>query len=535
MSRYVCTQHKSYKIAPYFILILLCILSISINAQGKIILPSVIADHMVLQRNIKLPIWGQATPGEKITVTFANQNVTTTTNLNGEWMLYLQPLKANRVPRIMTIYGSQPHKNATRPNAHTNLQEKIKIRDILVGEVWICSGQSNMWFQLKNAKPVVKTIPAIARSYMRFFNMKGQAYTSAYVFREKQLRACRNPRNYFIGQWTSCNPKTAYNFSAVGYYFGLELIKALKVPVGLIENASGGAPVESYISRKALAIDPQLRPVLKKDWLNNKQIPAWCRSRARLNLSGDKNNINPCRNHPFKPGFLYDAGVAPLIPFAIRGVIWYQGESNATDTDKNGKPTNPVYERKLFGTLIKTWRNNWHQGNFPFLYVQLPNLNRNWMLFRQMQLDALDIPNTGMAVTIDVGNPTNVHPTNKYPVGKRLALIARAKVYGEHIVYSGPVLKSAVRKNNKLILNFKYTGSGLALCKGTTPMGFEIAGKDGKYAPAIAKIIGKYQIVLFSPNVKNPASLRYAWAPNPKCNLINKEGLPASPFCKKID
>jgi sialate O-acetylesterase len=491
-------------------------------ASADVTLAKVFGSNMVLQRDRPAPIWGAATPGDTLTVTFAGQTHTATADKKGNWRITLTPLKASAKGRPLAVQSTIDNRQST-------------IEDVLVGDVWLCSGQSNMAFALRSAASAKTELPAADHPRIRLLHMIQGTPGGRSVYGPKELARC-TPEKYFAGTWTTCTPETAKNFSAVAYFFGRDLHQATRVPVGLIHNAVGGTPTEAWMSRATLEADPQFRELLE-DWPASKQLHPFMSERSSIHLKAWREAATkakaagqpapPMPGHPFKPAFLYESGIAPLMPFAIRGVIWYQGESNST---------NPQLHERLFPAMIRDWRKGWGQKELPFLFVQLPGMGTSkgyraekWPEFREGQARALSLPNTGMAVTIDVGNPTNVHPRDKRTVGRRLALIARAKVYGEKIVCSGPALKSltAAADGRGVTLTFDCIGGGLAVRGGGKLTGFETAGRDGKFTPAEATIQGDTVLVA---TTGKPTAIRYAWAPFPDANLINKEGLPAAPF-----
>jgi sialate O-acetylesterase len=344
------------------------------------------------------------------------------------------------------------------------------------------------------------------------------------------------------GKWQVCSAQTAGNFTAVGYFFGRELNKQLNAPVGLVHTSWGGTPAESWMSKEYLEKEPNFQPILKRfeeasvnypalkdkyrsDMQKYNSIVPQLKAEGKPLPPKPEEPIGP--NHPYSPTGLYNGMIVPILPYGIRGAIWYQGESNAWR----------AYQyRTLFPAMIKNWRDAWRQGDFPFLFVQLANYQAanpepgesDWAELREAQLMTLSMPNTGMAVIIDVGEANDIHPKNKQDVGKRLALWALAKTYGKNIVYSGPIYKSMKVDGNKAVLTFDNVGTGL-MAKGDSLKGFAIAGADKKFVWADAKIEGD-TIVVSSDKVAAPASVRYAWAINPVCSLYNKEGLPATPF-----
>jgi len=487
------------------------LLAVGLCASADVKLHGLFTDGMVLQQGKEVPVWGKADEGERVTVRFLNQTVSAVAR-NGKWMVRLKKMKAGG-PYKMVVSG----------------KNTIVLNDVYVGEVWVASGQSNM------AMPVARCLNAeeeIANSRNPLIRL----YTVP-------RKIAQTPQEDVEGQWMECNPDTVGSFSGVAYFFGRELQKALKVPVGLIHTSWGGTPAEAWTCKWALEKDPELKVILDAYEIALKRLPK-AMERYKKRLEQYKEAVKkarkegkkpPRRPHPpmgpenrHCPCGLYNAMIAPLIPYAIAGVIWYQGEANASR----------AYQyRKLFPAMITNWREDWKQGDFPFLFVQLaafkpisPEPQESaWAELREAQLMTLSLPNTGMAVAIDVGDQFNAHPKNKQAVGARLALAARAIAYGEKIVYSGPIYKSMKIEDGKVILTFDHAGSGLVAKDGELK-GFAICGADRKFVWAKAKIIGKDKVAVWSPDVPSPVAVRYAWADYPVCNLYNKEGLPASPF-----
>ena len=499
------------------IVLVLCVVLLLVNAGAifaDVKLPAVISDNMVLQRGKKAPIWGWAEPGEKVRVKGSWQLFGTSTKAkdNGKWMVKIQPPKAGG-PYEIVLKGNNT----------------ITLKNILVGEVWICSGQSNMQWSVKQAANPEQEVAAADFPKVRLFTVK--------------RKVAEQPQSDCVGSWTMCSPETVPGFSAVGYFFGRELHQQLDVPVGLIHTSWGGTPAESWTRRGVLESEPDCIPILqrfdeamakypeaKKKYEEN--VGKWKEAAEKAKAEGK----NPPRRprppfgpgNPHSPAGLYNAMIAPLIPYGIQGAIWYQGESNA------GR----AYQyRQLFPAMITNWREDWGQGKFPFLFVQLANfmavdpepVDSAWAELREAQLMTLALPKTGMAVIIDIGEANNIHPKNKQDVGKRLALWALAKTYGKKQVYSGPIYKSMKTEGNKIILDFEHVGGGLAARGGEPLKGFAVAGADQKFVWADAKIEGD-TVVVSSDEVSEPVAVRYGWANNPVCNLYNKEGLPASPF-----
>jgi sialate O-acetylesterase len=478
------------------------------EALAEVKLPKLISDNMVLQQGRKVRIWGTAAPGEKVTVAFRDQKLSAAA-ADGQWETYLEPLKAGG-PDELTVSGSNT----------------IVLKNVLVGEVWVCSGQSNMWWPVGNSLNARQEIAAAQYPMIRLFTVP--------------MVVAGRPQRDVDGQWAPVSPQSVEKFSAVGYFFGRDLYKALGVPVGLIHSSWGGSPAETWMARPTLDSLPEAKSFLHDQEQAlakypqqveefKRQYDDWIRAVAKAEAEGKLIPSAPrVPDDPrtgFWPAGLYNAMIAPLVPYAIRGAIWYQGESNS--------PRAREY-RKVFPAMIQDWRQAWGEGDFPFLFVQLanwivPDPKPNWPELREAQLMTLSLPKTGMAVAVDIGDPADIHPKNKQEVGRRLALAAEAIAYGRNVVYSGPIYESMVVEGGKVRLRFKHTDGGL-LAKGAASLkGFELAGEDRKFVPAEAAIDGK-TIVVRSGQVASPVAVRYAWADNPTCNLYNKAGMPASPF-----
>jgi sialate O-acetylesterase len=467
-------------------------------------LPAVISDHMVLQQGMPVKVWGTADPGEMVKVDFQGQSVSVKAAENGKWTAWLRPLTAAG-PLEMNI-------------------NSLTLHDVLVGEVWLGSGQSNMEFRLATA---VNHDEEIARA----------DYPLIHLFQVKRA-VTEQPQDDVVGSWQVCSPATVKGFSAVEYFFGRHLLGNLHVPMGLIESDWGGTPAQSWTSRQALDSDPALKFV-GDEWTNvlgrypeakaryDVQLATWNTAAADAKAQGKTppNRPNPPAGpgHPNTPSGLYNAMIAPLTPYGIRGVIWYQGESNASEAH--------AYKyRRLFGAMIQDWRNQWNEGDFPFLFVQLANYKSNvyWPVLRESQTETLRLANTGMAVIIDIGESNDIHPKNKQDVGLRLALAARALAYHQPIEYSGPMYQAAAPEGSAMRVYFTHAEK-LAAAGGGEIAGFEVAGPDGKYVPAQAKVDGG-TLLVSSADVIAPAAVRYAWADDPVANLVNQIGLPAGPF-----
>jgi sialate O-acetylesterase len=486
-------------------------------SRADVRLPGVFGDHMVLQRDMAVPVWGWGDPGEKVTVSLGDQTKTATADRSGKWMIKLRPLKAGG-PYVLKVQG----------------KNTIERSDVLVGEVWLCSGQSNMQMTVNGCNNFEQEQAAANLPRIRMM-------TVARVAAETPQTDCK-------GDWAVCSPETVGAFSAAGYFFGRELHKQLDVPVGLINSSWGGTPIQAWTSLGDQQAAPKLKPMLD-DWSKRiaaydpekdkaayeKQLAAWKKQVEKAKADGKQTPRKPVPQGDPKlsqnrPANLYNGMITPLAPYAIRGALWYQGESNAGGKDAM------LYGLQL-SMMIRNWRRIWGQGDFPFEWVQLPNFHAaqkepsepsGWVTVQEEMRKTLKVRNTGMAVTIDIGEADNIHPKNKQDVGKRLALWALAKTYGKDVVACGPLYKSMKKRDGKIVVKFDYGGGGL-LMTGDKLKGFAIAGADKQFVWADATIQGD-AVVVSSPTVKNPAAVRYAWADNPDSNLYNKDGLPASPF-----
>jgi len=492
--------------------VLLFMLLIPALVQAEVTLPRILSSHMVVQRDVPVHVWGMASPGETVTVTFRGESRTTAANELGRWETYLKPGAAGG-PFTMTVQSG-----AAAATAQT-----ITLDDVLVGDVWIASGQSNMEFEMRKAATAAEDLSKANIAEMRLLMVKKKAAEYAQADVETD-------------GWEASTPETARDFSAVAWYFAREIGQREHVPVGVIDSTWGGTVAEAWTRLTALGEDASLAPVFavrgemtdaEGDLLLRDKMEEQQREAAKA--AGNAEPQFPWRPwHPplasWGPGLLWNGMIAPLTPMAIRGVIWYQGESNSAMAHA------PIYER-VMRTLIEDWRREWGIGDFPFLFVQISNFKstpaEDWALLRDQQLKTLAVSNTAMAVTIDIGNPDNVHPTDKVDVGHRLALAARALSYGERVEYAGPMFRQATPEGATIRAWFD-DAEGL-VAKGGAVTGFEVAGADGKFVPATARIEGE-TVVAQSPAVSAPQFVRYGWANSPQCNLFNGGGLPASPF-----
>lgn len=471
---------------------------------GGLQMSQLYTDYMVLQRDIPLDIHGIANAGEKITVSISNQKATATANNQGKWSVVLKPMNAATDLTLTVEAGS-----AAKVYKH-----------VAVGEVWLCSGQSNMAFMLCQADTYKRDIDNVGDSQLRLFDMKVRWETYNVAWPASCLDSLNHLQYYRSTTWQPTTPDNAKWFSAIAYYYGRMLRDSLKVPVGLICNAVGGSPTEAWVDRNTLET---CFPAILKNWLHNDFIQDWVRGRAAKNLTNDNTHLG---RHPYEPCYLYESGILPLQKYPIKGVIWYQGESNAHNMEAHSE---------LFKLLVGSWRSNWSNPTMPFYFVQLSSLNRpSWPWFRYSQLQLmLQIANTGMVVSSDCGDSLDVHPLRKQPVGQRLARWALNKTYGISVTPSGPIYKGVVRSADALIVSFDYADS-LCTSDGKQPSTFEIAEEEGMYYPATAVIEGN-TVRLTSPEAKKPRYVRYGWQPFTRANLINGDALPVSTFRGKAE
>ncbi|MBX9577407.1 MAG: sialate O-acetylesterase [Chthoniobacterales bacterium] len=560
------------------------------TVRADVTMPAIFGDHMVLQQGTSLPIWGEADPGERVTVKFVGQQVTTTARKDRQWRVNLQPVYLRSSPDILMVDG----------------KNHLEFSDVLVGDVWLCSGQSNMAFPLRDADGGEEAIIHAEDHQLRFF-----------VVTEKRAF---QPQRQVEGRWERSSPEVAAGFSAVSYFFGRDLRMATGMPVGLIGSYCGGSSAQAWMSFSALQQAPSFSHYLAqyhqiaRDFPKNsevysqrkadyqqelaaweemvgvpyqKELEAWtlkckeaCSKLWAQPLKPDPLSQKPTPPFPpdggvTSPTLLFNAMIAPLIPYAITGVIWYQGESNENRESPHSWMTqfpssgidNTVFSvveyRRLFQRLIRSWRAAWGEGPFPFYFVSLAgfrkstldpvemlindegDLNPGWAWLREGQAVALSLPETGMAEAVDIGNPNDIHPKDKLDVGRRLALLARKNLYGQQVVASGPTYRSMKQEGKTLRLTFDNVGKGLTVAAppsrydGTIVMlcslqGFAIAGDDRHWYDAIALIDGS-DVIVSSEFVSKPTAVRYNWKDNPTGNLYNKDGLPAAPFRTDLD
>lgn len=504
-------------------------------ARAEVVLAPLFTDHAVLQRDKPVPVWGRADAGEKITVTFAGQTHATTAAADGRWIVFLDALPANAAGNDLVVTG----------------KNTLTLTDLLVGEVWLCSGQSNMEWSVKQAANAEAEIAAAKFPLIRHIKI------------DRTVAAAPADTVKTTG-WQATTPETVGKFTAIGYYFARDLFQKLNVPIGLVNSSWGGTSVESWLSPAALASSPAFA-VANERWAKtlaefpakkaqfDLDLTAWTAAEAAAKIAptppapvtkpGAKRpptltphaaflKANPKPRAPRGPGDswtpsgLFNGMINPLLPYALRGALWYQGESNTDHADEY---------RALFSAMITAWRGHFGQGDFPFYFVQLANFKatyetvpNQWPALREAQEQTLDLPNTGQALTIDIGNTDDIHPTNKQEVGRRLALLARNRVYGITGNDTGPTYAGITREGAALRVKFTHAGDGL-VAHDQPAQSLEIAGADRVFRPATAQII-RDTLLVSAPDVKEPVAVRYAWSNAPVANLFNGSGLPAAPF-----
>ena len=486
-------------------------------ARADVKLPNIFTSHMVLQRDQADPIWGKADPGEEVTVTIGAQKHVARAEADGLWRVKLEPLPAGG-PHQLIVEG----------------KNKIVLEDVLVGEVWLCSGQSNMeWTVAQSFDGDLETLTA-DQPQIRFVTVPHNGV--------------QEPQFDFVGKWEVCTPATVGQFSGVGYFFGRQLQQTLKVPVGLIDASWGGSACEAWINREQLTKDGRFSELLarwegieknfdpvKSEAIYQEALAKWKVAAAAAKEAGKPAPPAPRNGSGIltgnsRPANIYNGSLKPVLGYGIRGNIWYQGESNASRAREY---------RDLFPFMIETWRNEWAQGDFPFYWVQLADFqaekpqpgDSDWALLREAQTMTLSkLKNTGEAVIIDIGEANDIHPRNKKDVGLRLARWALAKDYGIDVPYQSPTFKAMEVIDNRIQVTFDHVGQTLKKHDYSDVRGFAVAGEDKKWYWATAEITGPNRVLVSSKDVKNPVAVRYGWADNPVCNLRSQNGLPVTPF-----
>ena len=479
--------------------------------EAAVRLPAIFSDHLVLQQELTVPVWGWADAGEEVTVSVAGASQKTKADAAGKWMVKLAGLKAGG-PHTLTVAGTNT----------------LTVNDVLIGEVWLGSGQSNMAMNVKSARDFEQEQQAANLPQVRMFT--------------ERSGASKTEKEGGTGTWAVCTPENVGAFSATLFFTGREIHQALGVPVGLINSSVGGTPIESWIAPAAQKASPELKalfeatakaeaaydaPAAKATY--EKQLARWTEEVKKARAEKQPLPQKPrdpveLRARKGDVGGLFNGKIAPLIPYAIRGALWYQGEANC------GPDKAPFYGAQL-SLLVKDWRARWGY-DFPMAWVQLPNFGaagRAWPEVREQMLQTLRLPKTGMAIAIDLGEQRDIHPKNKQEVGRRLSLWALGEVYGRKVpATSGPLPAGHEVRGSEIVLSFQHTEGGLKTPGGALT-GFTIAGADRQWKPAQARIDGT-RVVVSSGDVPQPVAVRYAWQDWPTCNLTNGAGLPASPF-----
>ena len=474
------------------------------NDFGGLSLPAIYSDNMVIQRDKPFVVKGTANAGDEVCVKLGKKKVKASTNEWGEWQVAFAPMKADGKSYTMTVECGK---------------EKITYSNIVVGEVWLCSGQSNMAFMVKESSHIEQSLANLNGKEIRLYDMKPRVITNNIEWDSIDLVKLNNHDYYLPTSWQLQNRQNVNDFSAVAYHFGAMLADSLGVPVGLICNAVGGAPAEAYIDRKTLEFHPVLVDILY-NWRGNDMIQDWCRGRASKNIAQSTNKL---QRHPYEPCYLYETGIMPIAHYPIKGAIWYQGESNAHNVELH---------EIIFPTLIDSWRRTWNNPEMPFYFVQLSSINRpSWPHFRDSQRRmAAEIPNCDFAVSSDKGDPYDVHPKEKAPVGERLARLALNQTYSmDHVAQHGPAPVSAKETKGKLIIEFS-NATELSTSDGKALRGLEIGWAVGSLQEIPSENIKFDGNRIIIDGYSNARRIRYAWKPYTDANLANEAGLPASTF-----
>ena len=473
---------------------------------GGLSLPAIYSDNMVIQRGKPFVVKGTANTGDEVTVKLGKKKIKARANERGEWETAFEPMLADGKNYTMSVECGK---------------QKVTYRNIVVGEVWLCSGQSNMAFMVKETSHIEKSLANVEGKDIRLYDMKPRVLTNNIEWDSIDLARLNNHDYYLPTRWQLQNGQNVSDFSAVAYHFGAMLADSLGVPVGLICNAVGGAPAEAYIDRKTLEFHPVLVDILY-NWKDNDMIQDWCRGRAKQNIA--KSTVK-LQRHPYEPCYLYETGIMPIAHYPIKGAIWYQGESNAHNVELH---------ETIFPTLVDCWRRTWNDAEMPFYFVQLSGINRpSWPHFRDSQRRlAVEIPNCGYAVSSDKGHPTDVHPKEKAPVGERLARLALKQTYGMEHVAQQPSIESATREGNDIVISFS-NAKELVTSDGKALRGLEYSGTAGPFtAVPNEKIRIEGNRIIIKGVVAH--RIRYAWKPYTDANLVNEAGLPASTFEIKV-
>lgn len=495
---------------------LISLLFVPVIAISQLRTANIFSDNMILQRDQPVHIWGKFIPGKRVEVWVAGMRQSSIVKTDSSWSVYFPKQKANAKPQSIQIKSEH---------------ETVELKNILIGDIWLCSGQSNMEWTMQKEMHWEEEKQNTNQPLIRFINPPPAGrYVYGVAYTDSLNQRLTKEKFYLWNGWKTCDSNSVKDMSAVAYYFARSIVSKENIPIGLINLSIGGAPIETFISRDAIQNSKPFAAKVKGNWLTNESLPSWIRERGNQNVGNNPNGYGDDLglNHAYKPGFAYAGGVASIITMSIRGVLWYQGESNSLDLAWVNE------YRDLLHLLINDYRQKWKQPAMPFYWVQLSSIDtakyksQYWPQFRDEQRKLLsEIKNGGMAVCSDIGFKNDVHPTNKKDVGERLARWALNKTYKQNIIPSGPLPEKATYTNGKLIISFKYSAKGLKTSDGKAIRGFSVDGKNDTEAT-----IGDIGITI-NINAK-PEYVYYGWKPFSDGNLVNSENLPASTFKIKV-
>ena len=490
--------------------IFVVIFFLPLTAFSQLQVAKIFSDNMILQQEQPIHIWGKGIPRKKVNASFAKENALAIVQQDSSWNIFFNKHQATSQPQSLVIRSGN---------------KKIEFDNILIGDIWLCIGQSNMEFPMKNEMHFHDEIRQSNQPLIRLYNpsfIGKNIFATAYTDSMNAQLAAGN--FYNNASWQRCDSNSIKEMSAVGYYFGKEILQHENIPIGLINLAIGGCPIETFISKDALKQSKQFSAKANGNWLTNDALPVWVKERGKQNVGSISHTDTSGPNHGYKPGYAFKTGIKPLLNFPIKGIIWYQGESNAQEIERVNEYA------ALQKLMIEDYRYKWQQQRMPFYWVQLSSIDtaqyksQLWPQFRNEQRKLLNmVQYSGMAVCSDIGFKNSVHPTNKKTVGERLARWALNKTYGENIIPSGPLPLIAKYTNGKVIISFQYVGENLKTSNRKSLRGFSVDGKNETEGLIINKKI------IIETN-KKPDFIYYGWKPFSDANLVNAELLPASTF-----
>lgn len=497
-------------------LFLISLLFIPLVAVSQLQLAGIFSDHMVLQREQPVHFWGTGIPGEKVLISFSNDKKEVIVKTDSSWSIYFKKQKANTVPQSIQILSNN---------------ENIELKNVLIGDIWICSGQSNMEWPMFKEMHFKDETKNTNQPLIRFYNPSPAARNVYGVAYTDSLNKRLNAKDFYQDvDWQICDSNTIKSMSAVGYYFAKNITASERIPIGLINFSIGGAPIETFISRETLQNSDYFKEKVNGNWLKNEHLPEWIRERGQQNVGDNKKGYGDDLglNHAYKPGFAYASGIEPILLMPVKGILWYQGESNSLELAR-------VNEYKdLLHLMINDYREKWNQPKMPFYWVQLSSIDTTnyqsqyWPQFRDEQRKLLnEVNDGGMAVSSDIGSKNDVHPADKKTVGERLAKWALNKTYNRNVVPSGPLPLDAKYENGKIVVTFQYTADGLQTADGKKLRGFSTDGKTETEA------FIQYNTIVIDSKEK-PDYIYYGWKPFTDANLVNSALLPASTFKLKF-